>query len=147
MTTCREVMTSNPTCAVPTDSVERVAQMMKSENVGPIPVVESKDSKKLVGIVTDRDLVLKVLAEGRSGQNTNVDAVMTRNVTACREDDNLDRALQAMADQQIRRIPIVNGNNEIVGIIAQADVATRTEQPRKTADVVEEISKPAASGA
>jgi CBS domain-containing protein len=142
MNTVREVMTSNPTCALPTDTVHRVAQLMKSENVGPIPVVESHNSKKLVGIVTDRDLVLKVLAEGRNGQDTTVEAVMSRNPVSCRENDNLDQAYQAMSQHQIRRIPIVNDRNEIVGIIAQADIATRVEQPNKTAEVVEEISRP-----
>lgn len=142
MTTVRDVMTANPSCALPTDTVHQVAQLMKSEDVGPIPVVESHDSKKLVGIVTDRDLVLKVLAEGRNGQDTTVETVMTRNPVSCRENDSLDQALQAMSQYQVRRIPIVNDRNEIIGIIAQADVATRVEQPNRTAEVVEDISKP-----
>ncbi len=141
MATCRDVMTANPTCCVPTETVQHVAQLMKNENVGPIPVTESQNSKKLVGIVTDRDLVLKVLAEGRSPQDVSVEEVMTRNPVTCRETDDVDNAMQAMSQHQVRRIPIVNDRNEIVGIIAQADIATRVEQPRKTADVVEEISR------
>ena len=141
MTTCRDVMTTNPTCATPSESVQHVANLMKNENVGPIPVVESHDSKKLVGIVTDRDLVLKVLAEGRNPQEMKVQDVMSLNPITCRENDSIDRAMEAMSQHQVRRIPIVNDRSEIVGIIAQADIATRIERPNKTADVVEEISK------
>lgn len=139
---CSEIMTTNPVCCLPRDTVERAAQIMKTEDVGPVPVVESQASKKLVGIITDRDLVLNVLAEGRTAQHTRVEEVMTRDMVTCREQDNVDKAIQAMAEYQIRRIPIVNANREIVGIIAQADVATRVEEPDKTAKVVEEISKP-----
>ncbi len=139
---CSEIMTTNPVCCLPRDTVQRAAQIMKTEDVGPVPVVESQASKKLVGIITDRDLVLNVLAEGRTAQHTRVEEVMTRDMITCREQDNVDKAIQAMAQYQIRRIPIVNANREIVGIIAQADVATRVEEPDKTAKVVEEISKP-----
>jgi CBS domain-containing protein len=114
---------------------------MKLEDVGSIPVIESQNSKKLVGIVTDRDIVLKVVTDRRYGQDTTVEAVMTRDPVTCRKDENLDKALKKMADHQVRRIPVVNGGDEIVGIIAQADIATRTEEPTKTAEVVEEISK------
>ncbi|GAB4515076.1 MAG: CBS domain-containing protein [Anaerolineae bacterium] len=142
MTTCSDVMTTNPTCCVSTDTVERAAQMMKAEDVGSIPVVESQNTKRLVGIVTDRDLVLKVLAAGPNGHDQAVGDVMTHDPVACRERDDLNKALQAMSDHQVRRIPIVNDQHEVVGIVAQADIATRTEQPHKTAGVVEDISKP-----
>ncbi len=142
---CSEIMTTNPVCCLPRDTVQRAAQIMKTEDVGPVPVVESQASRKLVGIITDRDLVLNVLAEGRTAQHTRVEEVMTRDMITCREQDNLDKAIQAMAQYQIRRIPIVNANREIVGIIAQADVATRVDEPDKTAKVVEEISKPDAA--
>lgn len=142
MPTCREVMTMNPTCCLPTDTAYDAARLMRTDNVGSIPVVESQDSKRLVGIITDRDLVLSVLAEGLSGQNTIIGNVMTGDPVTCYEDDDLDQALQAMSQQQVRRIPIVNTRGEIVGIIAQADVATRVEEPGKTAEVVEDISRP-----
>jgi CBS domain-containing protein len=142
MPTCREVMTMNPTCAVPTDTAYDVARLMRTDNVGSIPVVESQESKRLVGIITDRDLVLSVLAEGLSGQSTVIGDVMTSDPVTCYEDDDMDQALQAMSQQQVRRIPIVNTRNEIVGIIAQADVAIRVEEPGKTAEVVEDISRP-----
>lgn len=108
-----------------------------------MPVVESQNSKRLTGIVTDRDLALKVVASGRDSRSTKIEDVMTRNPMACHADDDLQMALNAMAEYQIRRIPVVDQDNVIVGIIAQADVATRAENPSQTAQVVEEISKPA----
>jgi CBS domain-containing protein len=139
-------MTSNPACCLPTDTAQRAAQLMKTENVGPIPVVSDEQTKKLVGIVTDRDLALNVVAEGRDPKSTKVSEVMTTGVTACRADDDLEKATAAMEEQQVRRIPIVDENDRIVGIIAQADVARLTERPEKTAEVVSEISKPSAAG-
>ena len=143
---CSEIMTKNPACCLPTDTAQRAAQLMKTENVGPIPVVSDEQTKKLVGIVTDRDLALNVVAEGRDPKSTKVNEVMTTGVTACRADDDLEKATAAMEEQQVRRIPIVDENDRIVGIIAQADVARLTERPEKTAEVVSEISKPSAAG-
>ena len=141
MKKCNEVMTSNPVCCVPNDSAAKAAGLMKSEDIGSIPVIEDEQTKRLVGIVTDRDLALKVVAEGRDPKTTKVEAVMTHNVVTCRADDDLQKALDAMAKHQLRRIPVVNNDNKIVGIIAQADVATRVDQPEKTAEMVKEISQ------
>ena len=141
MKKCNEVMTSNPVCCVPNDSVAKAAGLMKSEDIGSIPVIEDEQTKRLVGIVTDRDLALKVVAEGRDPKTTKVEAMMTHNVVTCRADDDLQKALDAMATHQLRRIPVVDTDNKIVGIIAQADVATRANQPEKTAEMVMEISQ------
>ena len=141
MKKCNEVMTKDPVCCLPNDSVAKAAELMQSENIGSIPVIENRQSQKLVGIVTDRDLALKIVAEGRDPKTTKVEAVMTHNVVTCRADDDLQKALDAMANHQLRRIPVVNNDNKIVGIIAQADVATRVDQPEKTADMVKEISQ------
>lgn len=140
MKKCNEVMTNNPVCCLPNDSVAKAAGLMKSQDIGSIPVIENEQTQKLVGIVTDRDLALKVVAEGRDPKTTKVEAVMTHNVVTCRADDDLQKALDAMAEHQLRRIPVVNNDNKIVGIIAQADVATRVDQPEKTAEMVKEIS-------
>jgi CBS domain-containing protein len=141
MKKCDEVMTKNPVCCLPDDMVVKVAQLMKRENIGPIPVIENEETRKLVGIVTDRDLALKIVAEGRDAKSTKVEAVMTHEVVTCRADDDLQRALDAMSEHQLRRIPIVDNENKIVGIISQADVATRVDQPEKTAEMVKEISQ------
>ena len=141
MKKCDEVMTKNPVCCLPNDTVAKVAQLMQRDNIGSIPVIEDEQTQKLVGIVTDRDLTLKVIAKGRDAKSTKVDAVMTRQVVTCRAEDDLQKALDAMATHQLRRIPIVDNDNKLVGIIAQADVATRVNQPEKTAAVVKEISQ------
>jgi len=141
MKTCEDVMTPNPVCCLPTDSVKRAAELMKRENVGPIPVIESEETRKLVGIITDRDLALKVIAEGCDPDSTQVESVMTRKVTSCRADDPLQKAMDLMSEHQLRRITIVDKSNVILGIISQADIATRQNKPEKTADVVKEISQ------
>jgi CBS domain-containing protein len=141
MKKCHEVMTKDPVCCLPNDSVAKAAELMKSENIGSIPVIENEQSHKLVGIVTDRDLALKIVAAVLDAKSTKVATVMTHKVVTCHADDDLQKALDAMAEHQLRRIPVVDNDNKIVGIIAQADVATRADQPEKTAEVVKEISQ------
>ena len=141
MKKCNEVMTKNPVCCLPNDSVAKAAELMKSENIGSIPVIENEQTRTLIGIVTDRDLALKIVSEGRDAKSTNVETVMTRKIVTCLADDDLQKALDAMAEHQLRRIPVVNNEHKIVGIIAQADVATRVDQPEKTAEMVKEISQ------
>jgi CBS domain-containing protein len=141
MKTCKEVMTPNPYCCLPIDSVAAVAQIMKRENIGPLPVIDSQESRKLIGIITDRDLAMKVVGESRDVEATKVEAVMTRKVVTCREDDEIQRALNLMSEHQLRRIVIVDNANKVVGIISQADLATRMNQPEKTAEVVKDISQ------
>ena len=137
---CSEIMTKNPEFCLPNDPVLKVAQLMKDEDVGPIPIVEDKQTKKLTGIVTDRDLVLKVMAEARDPKSTPVEAVMTDEVVACEANDDLDKAIKLMQDYQIRRIPVVDKNDHLLGIIAQADVATRLDSSRMAGKVVKQIS-------
>jgi CBS domain-containing protein len=141
MKKCNEVMTKNPVCCLPDDMVVKVAQLMQSENIGSIPVIENEQTQQLVGIVTDRDLALKIVAKGNDANSTKVEAVMTHKVVTCRAGDDLQIALDAMAEHQLRRIPIVDNDNKIVGIIAQADVATRVNLPEETATMVKEISQ------
>lgn len=141
MKTIEDVMTSNPICCLPTDNVVTVAEIMKNANIGPIPVIENAETRKLVGIITDRDLALKIVGEGRDAKSTLVEAVMTRKVVTCRDDDDLQTALDAMSKHQLRRIIIVDKANKVMGIISQADVATRVNQSEKTAEMVKDISQ------
>jgi CBS domain-containing protein len=115
---------------------------MKDEDVGLLPVVRNDDDKRVIGVVTDRDLVLSVVAEGRQPESTAIADVMTREPVTCRADDDVERAFSAMTQYQIRRVPIVNEHAEIVGIIAQADVALRIDDSTTTTEVVRRISKP-----
>jgi len=141
MKKCSDVMTKDPVCCTPDQSVVDVARLMQNKDIGPVPIIEDHNSKKLVGIVTDRDLALKIVAEGRDQKSTLVSDVMTRQVVTCKADDDVEKAVDAMTEYQLRRIPVVDKNNKIVGIIAQADVATRVDQPKITAELVKEISQ------
>ena len=141
MKKCSDIMTEDLVYCLPEDPVSKVAQLMKKEDIGPVLIVDNEQTKTLVGIVTDRDLALKVVAEGRDPQTTKVEAVMTRKLVTCRADDDVENAMKAMAQYQLRRIPVVDDNNRLVGIISQADVATRVDEPEKTAEVVKEISQ------
>jgi CBS domain-containing protein len=144
MAVCREVMTPEPTCCHTTDSIVRVAQLMKTEDVGAVPVVESSSGRRLVGMVTDRDIVVKGLAEGRSPENATVRDIMTTDVVTCREDDDVGQAVSRMADRKVRRLPVVDGSGMLRGIIAQADIATRVHHDKTTGALVEAISEPRA---
>jgi CBS domain-containing protein len=137
MAQIREVMTENPTTCEPGATVVDVAKVMASEDVGQVPVAEGG---KLVGVVTDRDLVVRVLAEIRDPQSTTVGEIASRDVVTVSPETNLDEALGLLARHQVRRLPVVEGDR-LVGIVAQADVAQHAEDS-ETGRVVEEISEP-----
>ena len=141
MPRCSDVMTKNPVVCLPNDVVAKVAQVMKNEDVGPVPIVQDQQSRKLIGMVTDRDLAVKVVGEARDIKTTKAEQVMTRRIVSCHADDDAQAALDAMSEHQLRRIPVVDNDGGIIGIISQADVATRMNQPKKTAEVVEKISQ------
>jgi CBS domain-containing protein len=135
-------MTREPACCEPGDSIVRAAEMMKQQDVGSLPVVDSKNDRHLVGIVTDRDLVVKVLASGGDVGRTAVRDAMTSNPVSCHETDEVDKAVRLMSDRQVRRMPIVDQQGQLCGIIAQADVATRIHRDETTGELVEAISEP-----
>ncbi len=140
---CNEVMTDNPVCCLPGDSVSQVARAMRREHVSPVPVASDEGTRELIGIVTDRDLAIKVVAESRDPNRTIVSDVMTNTIVVCREDDDLSSAIAAMEEHQIRRIPVIDQGGRIVGIISQADVATRAYATGRTMEMAEEISRAA----
>ena len=144
MAVCRDVMTREPACCQPTDSLVSVAELMKTQDVGAVPVVDGA-GRKLVGMVTDRDIVVKGLAAGRSADQATVRDVMSTDVVTCREDDDVDEAVSRMSSRKIRRVPIVDGSGALQGIIAQADIATRIHRDRITGELVEAISEPRTS--
>jgi CBS domain-containing protein len=145
MRSCNDVMTPNPTCCAAGDSVISAAEIMKIEDVGAVPVVDDQVSKKLIGIITDRDIVLQVVAEKKDVASTRVEDVMSRNLVTCRGDEDVVNAMDRMGQHQVRRIPVVDPKGKIAGIISQADVLTRVDIPEKTANVLEEISQPVGS--
>ncbi len=137
---CGDVMTKDPCCCLPSDPVDKLARLMRKHDIGPVLIIDNEQTLKLAGIVTDRDLALKVVAEGRDPKLTKAEEVMTSKVMTVKADDDLQLALDMMTDLQLRRIPVVDHSDRIVGILAQADVATRVNQPQTTAAVVRGIS-------
>ena len=143
--TCKDVMTVDPKCCLPDDTVAYAADVMRKEDVGPVPVISDRTHKRLVGIVTDRDIAIKVVAAGRDAKSTRVDEMMTKDVVACHAEDDYSKALQAMARHQVRRIPVINEDGSLAGIISQADVA-RQSSDEELGEVVDEISEPSGVG-
>jgi CBS domain-containing protein len=132
-----EAMTSNP-CAIEADrSVAYAAKMLKQEDVGVAPIVESG---RLVGMLTDRDIVVRVVAEGKDPDSVNVRDVASSNVVSIDPRQNLDEALKLMARYQVRRLPVVEEDGRLVGVVAQADIA-EVAKPKQTGELVEEISR------
>jgi CBS domain-containing protein len=136
MTRIREVMTERLRTCEPQTTVLEVARLMKEEDVGPIPVV--KDGRP-VGLVTDRDIVVRVVAEGRDATMTTVGDIASGELVTVEPEQSLDEALKLMGQHRVRRLPVVEGDR-LVGIVAQADVA-RSADERETGEVVEEISR------
>jgi CBS domain-containing protein len=132
----RDVMTSQVKACEPTATVVDAAKLMAQEDVGPIPIVEEG---RLVGIVTDRDIVVNAVAKGTDVNTATVGDIASRDLVTISPDDDMNDALNLMAEKQVRRLPVVEGDR-LVGIVAQADIA-RTGRDKKTGEVVEEISR------
>jgi CBS domain-containing protein len=137
----REVMSSSVETVTREDSLTRAAQLMKQADVGAIPVVESQDSMRLVGLITDRDIAVRHVA-GDNADDCKVGDHMTEGrLFTCSPDDELETVMKTMKTEQVRRVPVVEGDR-LVGIIAQADIATEDVDDAKTGEVVERISEP-----
>jgi CBS domain-containing protein len=135
----RDLMTANPECVSEKDSIQDVARIMKNQDTGVVPVV---DGKKIVGLITDRDIVVRGIAEGRNLENVRVNDIMTRSVRTVREDADLSDVLRTMGDSEVRRVPVVNQQDELVGIVSIGDIATNTNnQSGKIGKAVEDISE------
>jgi CBS domain-containing protein len=135
--TVSEAMTSNPCSIDATKSVTYAAKMMRDEDVGVAPIVEGQ---KLVGVLTDRDVAIRVVAEGRDPESTTVAEVASKEIVTIDPQQDLDEALRLMAKHQVRRLPVVEEDGRLVGVLAQADVAREGDDAR-TGQVVEQISQ------
>jgi CBS domain-containing protein len=132
-------MSPNPRSVEPDAPVVEAARLMLAEDVGSLPVVQGD---RLLGLVTDRDIALRVVAEGKDPSNLPVGGIATRDLVSVSPEQPLDEALQLMASAQVRRLPVVEEGQRLVGILAQADVARMADE-RATGAVVERISEPA----
>ena len=139
----QDVMTKDPACVTPGATIREAAQLMQREDTGVVPVVEEQGTTRmLVGVVTDRDIAIRVVAAGRSA-DTRVSEVMTSSKLAtCSPDDDVNTVMEAMASEQVRRIPIVDERGSLVGIVAQADIVRKADDDRKAEHTIEAISKP-----
>jgi len=139
----RDIMTDSPAVVTPETPARDAARLMQDNDCGSLPVVESRDSMKLLGIVTDRDLALRILGRGQD-PSTPVREAMTKNVSSVKQDDDLDAVERVMSSQQVRRVPVVDGQDRIIGIIAQADLARELDSVGRKdfSKVVEKISQP-----
>jgi CBS domain-containing protein len=139
----RDIMTESPAVCTPETSARDAARLMQDNDCGSLPVVESRDSMKLIGIVTDRDLALRILGRGQD-PNTPIREAMTRNVSSVKVDDDLDAIEHVMSSQQVRRVPVVDDRDRVVGIVAQADLARELESVGRKdfSRVLEKISEP-----
>jgi CBS domain-containing protein len=134
----RDIMTPNPACVSDKDSIRDAARIMAREDTGVVPVVEGK---KVVGMITDRDIVVRLVAEGKDPGTARVNEAMTKNVRSVKEDSTVSDVLDVMSRSQVRRVPVVNDRDEIVGIVSMGDVAEKTNQDGKVGKTVENISE------
>ncbi|WP_019140226.1 CBS domain-containing protein [Noviherbaspirillum massiliense] len=134
-----EVMSHDVTVISPDDNLQQAAQRMRDQNIGAIPVC---NGKKLVGMITDRDITIRAVADGKAPADCRVSDVMSDQVLWCYEDQTVGEVLQQMGEQQIRRIPVINRNMELTGVVSLGDLATR--QTASTDSALEDISAPIA---
>jgi CBS domain-containing protein len=135
-----EIMTPSPEFVTPDDSVIEVARIMERENVGLVPIVESRDTRKAIGVITDRDIVMRVVAQGRDPHSiTNLREVMTPELVTCSPNDDVDACNAQMAENQLRRVLVVDEHGSLVGVVAQADLA-RALPKEKVGETVQAIS-------
>jgi CBS domain-containing protein len=139
----REAMSTNPVCCLRSDTAQKVARILCEHNIGSVPVVEDQQSRKLIGMITDRDLCCSVVAEGLDPKRTSIERFVSLDLVTCRDGDNLEKCERAMQKHQIRRIPVVDGEDHCIGIVSQADLALK-DKPERVSRTVAEISKPEA---
>lgn len=134
----RDIMTPDPACCTPTMTLDEVAKMMVRNDCGEIPIIDTSD--RVIGVITDRDIVCRVVADGKNPIGHTVEACMTQPVVTVREDTPIDEIVSTMEKYQIRRVPVVNDGGCCAGIISQADLA-RTAPEHEVAELLGEVSK------
>jgi CBS domain-containing protein len=133
----RDAMTDRPRCVTPETTVSEAAELMASEDVGSLPIL---DGEKLAGVVTDRDIVIRSVAKKKDPHGMPVREVASRDLVTVGPDEDLSEALKLMASYQVRRLPVVDADSRLVGVIAQADIAMEAKE-KAVGEMVEEISR------
>src|SRR4051812_7051558 len=143
----QDIMTRNPACVTGNATVREAAQLMLREEVGLVPVVKGDGDNTLVGVVTDRDIAIRCVAEGKDGTCRVRDVMSADDLATCTQNDDVDSVLGAMQSEKVRRIPIVDERGSLVGIVSQADVARKARNESAVEDTIERISEPGGSHA
>lgn len=141
-----EIMTARPVCCTLETQLQEVARLMLEKDCGEIPVVESHEKLRPIGVITDRDIVCRSLAVGKDPFDLRAEDVMTKTVITVTPDTTLDEVCQIMEENQIRRVPVVDQNGEICGMLTQADIARHLSEG-KAAEVLRFVSQPSARAA
>lgn len=136
---CRAIMTKNVSTATSEATLQNVAKLLKDGDIGILPIVE-EGTNRLVGLVTDRDIVVRAVADGKSVTDTTVGEVMTTELWTSKPDDFAFEAIRTMGDRQVRRVPIVDDEGVLQGIVSMADIALEMEDQQEIAETLEEIS-------
>lgn len=138
----QDIMTKDPSCVTPDATVREAAQVMGREDVGIIPVVAGQSDRKLVGVVTDRDIAIRCVAEGKDGSCRVRDVMSSEEIATCTENDEVNNVMEAMRSEKVRRIPIVDERGSLVGIVSQADLALKARRGNETQHTLESVSEP-----
>lgn len=136
-----QVMTRDPVCCTPDTAIQEIAMLMLRNDCGEIPVVDDLGSRRLIGVVTDRDITCRAVANGRDPATTPASDVMTDSVVTVRENADVEECERKMEKHQIRRIPVVDAEGRVCGIVSQADIALKTSE-RNAGEVVRDVSRP-----
>jgi CBS domain-containing protein len=136
----KAIMTRDVQCVSPDDSIQEAARWMRDLNVGPLPVC---DHDRLAGMVTDRDITVRAVAEGRDPKTTKVRDVMSEGLVYCFEDQNMQDAARLMQSNQVRRLLVLNHDKRLFGIVSLGDLAADAGDPQRTGEVLQDISEPA----
>ena len=138
----QDIMTKNPASVSPDATAREAAQVMLREEVGLVPVVEKDGSNRLVGVVTDRDIAIRCVAEGKDASCAVRDVMSSDGLATCRQTDDVDSLMGAMRSEKVRRIPIVDERGGLVGIVSQADIVRKAKDSVRAEQTIEEISEP-----
>ena len=139
----RDVMTRDPSCCLPSDSAHRAGTLMRRFDVGALPVVDDEEHRRLLGIVTDRDLCLFVVAANRLPAEVKVEECMMRDPVCCAPDDEVRRALELLQSHHVHRLPVVNTHGVLVGIVSLTDlVRSRAISEAELETAMEVLSQP-----
>lgn len=140
----KEIMSRDPQFCTPADTLQKAARLMADHDCGSLPVVEGADGRNIVGVLTDRDIAIRGVARGKT-PDSKVNDVMTPSPACASPDDDIEEVERIMVERQVRRVPVVDADNRVVGMIAQADLArdNRAASDREVGRIVEKISEPA----